>query len=340
MRNMVESHAVRVGVVGLAVTAAVVLTALQYQDLQFLKSGVGYSAVFDDASGLAVGDEVNAAGVKIGTVEEIGVEGGRAVVSFTLDGSIGLGESTAAAITTMSLLGKRAVTLDLADDGRMSVGGQIPLERTRSAYSLPDVLGDLTTTVEDIDLDQLSASLDEVGKVMADSAPNLRPALDGVSRISTSLSSRDETLRALLADANNVAGLLAERGPQVNSLLVDGNALLGELVSRQGALSEVITNVSAVSTQLSGLVHDNEAQLSPVLDELNTVVGILQKNRDNLAQGIDGLGTYVGTLGDTVASGPFYYAYIQNLLPAQYNQPLINAMFGLPPAPLPIPEVR
>ncbi|MFD4182858.1 MCE family protein, partial [Rhodococcus sp. NPDC058514] len=302
--------------------------------------GVPYSAVFDDASGLAVGDEVNAAGVKIGTVEGIGVEGGRARVDFTLDGSIGMGESTAAAITTMSLLGKRAVTLDLADDGRVPVGGQIPLERTRSAYSLPDVLGDLTTTVEDIDLNRLSDSLDEVGKVMADSAPNLRPALDGVSRISHSLSSRDETLRVLLADANNVAGLLAERGPQVNALLVDGNALLGELVRREGALSEVISNVSAVSTQLSGLVRENEAQMGPTLDKLNTVVGILQKNRDNLAQGIDGLGTYVGTLGDTVASGPFYYAYVQNLMPAQFTQPLINSIFGLPPAPLPIPEVR
>ncbi|MGW0175088.1 MCE family protein [Rhodococcus sp. NPDC003322] len=340
MRTMTENRAVRVGVVGLAVTAAVVVAALQYQNLQFLKSGVRYSAVFVDASGLAAGDEVNAAGVKIGTVEAIDVEKGRARVDFRLDETVGMGESTAAAITTMSLLGKRAVSLDLQGEGRIPVEGQIPLDRTRSAYSLPDVLGDLTTTVEDIDLDQLSASLDEVGKVMADSAPNLRPALDGVARISDSLNRRDETLRALLSDADNVAGILAERGPQVDSLLVDGNALLGELDRRQAALSEVITNVSAVSTQLSGLVHDNEAQMAPVLDKLNTVVGILQKNRDNMSQGIDGLGTYVGTLGDTVASGPFYYSYIQNLLPGQFTQPLLNAGFGLPPAPLPIPEIK
>lgn len=337
---MAQKQAVRVGVVGIAITTSVVLASLQYQDLQFVKSGVGYSAVFEDAGGLASGDEVNAAGVKIGTVSGITVERGYARVDFTLDESVGLGESTSAAITTMSLLGKRAVSLDLEGDGRIPVGGQIPLQRTRSAYSLPDVLGDLTTTVEDINLDQLSASLDEVGNVLADSAPNLRPALDGVARISDSVNRRDETLRALLADANEVAGVLAERGPQVNTLLVEGNELLGELARRQAALGEVITNISAVSEQLSGLVHDNEAQLNPVLVKLNTVVGILQKNKDNLAQGIDGLGTYVGTLGDTVASGPFYYAYIQNLLPAQYTQPLINAVFGLPPAPLPIPGVR
>ncbi|MDV6274945.1 MCE family protein [Rhodococcus erythropolis] len=340
MREMAQNQAVRVGVVGLVVTAAVVLASLQYQNLQFLKSGVGYSAVFADAGGLAQGDEVNAAGVKIGTVDRIEVENGLARVDFTLDGSIGLGESTSAAITTMSLLGKRAVSLDVDGAGRIAVGGEIPVERTRSAYSLPDVLGDLTTTVEDIDLDQLSESLDAVGQVMSGSAPNLRPALDGVARISDSVNRRDEMLRGLLSDANDVAGTLAERGPQVNALLVDGNALLGELDRRQAALGEVITNISALSIELSGLVHDNEAQLKPVLVKLDTVVGILQNNKDNLSQGIDGLGTYVGTLGDTVASGPFYYAYVQNLVPAQYTQPLINAMFGLPPAPLPVPEVK
>lgn len=340
MRRMVETRAVRVGVVGLGVTAAVVVAALQYQNLQFLEGGVRYSAVFADASGLATGDEVNAAGVTIGTIESIAVEKGRARVDFRLDDTVTMGESTAAAITTMSLLGKRSVTLDLQGEGAIPVAGQIPLERTRSAYSLPDVLGDLTTTVEDIDMDQLSASLDEIGKVMNDSAPNLRPALDGVARISESLNRRDETLRALLADANTVAGILAERGPQVDALLVDGTSLLGELDRRQAALGEVLTNVAAVSEQLSGLVRDNEAHLAPTLDKLNTVVGILQRNKDNLAQGIDGLGTYVGTLGDTVASGPFYYAYVQNLMPAQYTQPLLNAGVGLPPAPLPIPEVR
>ncbi|WP_225989379.1 MlaD family protein, partial [Rhodococcus erythropolis] len=89
MREMAQSQAVRVGVVGLVVTAAVVLASLQYQNLQFLKSGVGYSAVFADASGLAPGDEVNAAGVKIGTVDRIEVEHGLARVDFTLEGSIG-----------------------------------------------------------------------------------------------------------------------------------------------------------------------------------------------------------------------------------------------------------
>lgn len=340
MRNMVESRAVRVGVIGLTVTAAVVLAALQYQNLPFVQSGVPYSAVFADASGLSSGDEVNAAGVKIGTVSSIDVENGLARVDFILDESVDVGTATSASVTTMSLLGKRAVTLDLEGDGRIAVGGQIPVERTRSAYSLPDVLGDLTTTVEDIDLDQLAASLDEVGKVMGDSAPMLRPAVDGVARISDSLNRRDEMLRDLLADANNVAGILAERGPQVNALLVDGNALLGELDRHRVALSDVITNVSAVSQQLSGFVRDNEAEFGPVLQKLDTVVGVLQRNRDNIAQGIDGLGTYVGTLSDTVASGPFYYSYIQNLLPGQFTQPLVNAQFGLPPAPLPIPEVR
>ena len=93
-------------------------------------------------------------------------------------------------------------------------------------------------------------------------------------------------LRTLLSDANDVAGTLAERGPQVNALLVDGNALLGELDRRQAALGgSDHEHLGVVDPAERDLVHDNEAQLQPVLGKLDTVVGILQNNKDNLSSG-------------------------------------------------------
>jgi phospholipid/cholesterol/gamma-HCH transport system substrate-binding protein len=46
---------------------------------------------------------------------------------------------------------------------------------------------------------------------------------------------------------------------------------------------------------------------------------------------------YVMSLGESVASGPFFKAYVVNLLPGQFVQPYINAAFsdlGLDPATL------
>ena len=82
---------------------------------------------------------------------------------------------------------------------------------------------------------------------------------------------------------------------------------------RSQAISELITNVSSISKQLTGVVNDNQEQMRPTLDKLNSVVALLQKNKDNLAKALDGLAPYATTLGEAVGSGPYFQAYVQNL---------------------------
>ena len=341
MNPLSRSRATRVGLVGLVLTVAVCLVSLQFDRIPLLASPTArYAALFDDASGLSVGDDVSAAGVRIGEVSDINVDAGRARVTFTADPKIALGEATTAAIKTTSLLGRRAVELAPAGGGRLRPQSTIPPERTRSGYTLPNILNEATTTLQGIDVGQLTRALDGTSEVLTAAAPEVRPALDGMRRLAQSVNQRDDALRRLLDGAHRVTAALADRAPQVNSLLQDGNALLGELEARNRALDGLITGISQLSQQLSGLVHDNEADLAPALNKLGQVLTVLNRNRDNVAQSIDGLSSYIGTLGDAVASGPYFYAYLQNLVPADYTQPVINTVFGLPPAPLPIPQVK
>ena len=60
-------------------------------------------------------------------------------------------------------------------------------------------------------------------------------------------------------------------------------------------------------------MHDNEQELAPTLEKLNSVTAVLEKNRDNIAKALPGLAKYQITLGETVASGPYYSAYVPNL---------------------------
>jgi len=80
-----------------------------------------------------------------------------------------------------------------------------------------------------------------------------------------------------------------------------------------------------VANQLTGLVKDNETQLAPTLARLNSVLDVLQKNKDNLRDGIDGLVKFQATLGEAVSSGPFFNAYVQNLIPGNSLKPLVDA---------------
>ena len=83
-----------------------------------------------------------------------------------------------------------------------------------------------------------------------------------------------------------------------------------------------------MAQQLSGLVHDNEQELAPTLEKLNSVTAVLEKNRDNIAKALPGLAKYEVTLGETVANGPFYSAYVPNLQLPQILQPFFDYAFG------------
>jgi len=85
---------------------------------------------------------------------------------------------------------------------------------------------------------------------------------------------------------------------------------------------------------LLSLVHDNEAQLAPTLDRLNSVVAVLEKNRDNIGKAITGLKKVATTQGEAVNNGSYYNAFVVNLMDGHEIQPFIDAAFGIQPRSL------
>lgn len=325
---------VHVGIIGIVLAVCIVLATLQYDRLPFLSGGTNYSAFFLDAGGLMVGDDVTVAGVTVGKVESIELADQEVRVGFTVQESIELGDATAVDIKTNTILGRKSLKVMPAGNGAIGVHDTVPSSRTTSPYSLTDALGDLGTTVSELDTTQLGDAMNVVSDTFADTPPDLRAALDGVTRLSDSINSRDESLEQLLDRAASVTGILADRSGQINQLVRDGNELFGELDRRRTAISQLITNISSVSRQLTALVQENQVQMGPTLEKLNSVVAVLQKNNDNIAGALDGLGPYISALGESVASGPFFNAYIQNILPSSWWKTVVDSVV----APEQLPE--
>ncbi len=333
---------VPIGAVGIVVTAGLVMTALNYDKLPIFASGTEYQALFPEAAGINPGDDVRVAGVNVGKVESVKLSGPQVLVTFTVGDSITLGQDTGVDIETSTILGRKALGVRPAGPGELPTDTPIPQGRNTSPYSLTGALGDLTDTVDALDTNQLSESMKTLAATLQNTPPDLRNALTGLTNLSASISSRDALLQDLLRNAESVTTVLSQRSTQLNTLVLDGNTLLGELDNRRRVIGELFTNVQAVANQLRGLVADNEAQLGPTLTRLNSVLDVLQKNRDNLNAGLEGLSKYQITLGEAVSSGPFFNAYVQNLIPGDNVKPLVDAALqpylnqaqaGQPPAP-------
>jgi phospholipid/cholesterol/gamma-HCH transport system substrate-binding protein len=326
VKSFAERNPYVVGAVGIALTAAVTLAALNYKSLPLINQKSEYSAYLADASGLTSGEAVQVSGVEVGQVERLSLDGPRVLVQFNVDRHIVVGDRSEVAVKTKSLLG--AKFLEVTPRGDKSQSGTIPLERTTSAYQLPDALGDLTSAISGLNTDQLSQSLTVLTDTFKDTPPELQVAVAGVARFSDTLDRRDDHLRTLLANANKVTGVLAQRSDQVVSLIADTNALLAQLRTQSAALEHVSGNLSAIAQQVKGFIGDNKQTLKPALDKLNGVLTIVDNRKDKIQDSIRKLNSYAMSLGESVSSGPFFKAYLANLMPGQFVQPFIDAAFS------------
>lgn len=304
----------QIGVIGVVITAMVVIVALQMDKIPMLSPISTYTAYFDDAGGLVKSDIVTVSGVNVGTVQGISLaetdRGTKAKVSFRMRDNVVMGIDTQAAIKTETVLGRRNLTLIPHGPGRIKPGESISNENTISPYSLSDALEGATDTLAKTDTDQLNQALNTLNDTFANTPNEVKGAVDGVARLSKVIADRDNALRELLGRASEVTKIVGDRSEQINRLLMDANALVGELQNRQAALGALISGTRDVAAQISGFVADNNAQLTPVLTKLNGVLDILNDEQGSLKKAIDGLGPYANLLGEAVASGPYFSSLV------------------------------
>lgn len=359
MKSFAERSPLAVGAVGVSLVAAVAVIALSWDKLPLVNSVSHYSAYFTEAGGLRSGAAVQVAGLRVGHVSSIDLDGQRVLVNFDVNEDIHLGERSEANIRTKSLLGAKVLQITPRGEGRLTAA--IPIERTKAPYQLPDALGDLSATLSGLNTNAVSDALATLANTFQDTPPDLKLAVQGMARFSQTLDTRDAALRNLLANANKATEVLSKRADEVANLIADSNALLAQLETQHVALQHLSRNLSAFAQQLSMFIGDNRTQLRPALDKLNGTLAIVDNRKDRIAEAIKYLNQYAMSLGESVGSGPFFKGYLTNLLPGQFVQPFVDAAFsdlgldpnvllpsqrsdpqtgqpGTPPLPVPFPR--
>jgi phospholipid/cholesterol/gamma-HCH transport system substrate-binding protein len=307
-----ERNPVVVGAIGLGVIAAMLLLAFNIDSLPLL-AGRSHSAALSEAGGLKAGDDVRIAGVKVGKVTAVDLDGDHVRVDFRVGRSTELGSRTSASVRIKTILGQKFLALEPAGKGELT--GAIPLSRTTPAYDVVEAFSDLATTTEDIDTGQLAHALDTVSDTFRDSPDEVRAAVDGLGRLSRTVASRDARLRELLRHANGVTGVLADRNKELVSLLTDGDLLLQELRKRRADIHTLLVSTVTLSRQLTGLVRENGAAIGPALANLKNVLATLEANQENLDRSIRLVAPFVRVFANTTGNGRWFDTYIQNIVP-------------------------
>ncbi|MCT2592401.1 MCE family protein [Streptomyces sp. N2-109] len=317
MKPVQERNPIAVALVGLLTLTLVGLLAYSAGSLPLLSNGTTYTADFKESAGLNQGDEVRVAGVTVGEVEEVALDGARVKVAFTVEDTW-VGDDSTVAIGIKTLLGSKYLALDPLGTGEQDPDKRIPQERTMSPYDVVDALNGLGETAGEIDSGKLAESFEAISGTFENTAPDVRTAVRGLSDLSRTISTRDTEFAKLLKGSNKVTKTLSKQNSRFENLLTDGGKLLAEVRRRRDAIHTLFTGSRDLGTELRGLVDDNDKQLAPTLAALERVTGVLKKNHRNLNEALASVGPYYRLVGNTLGNGRWMDSYLCGLVPDTY----------------------
>lgn len=311
-----DRNPVVIGAIGIAVIVAAILMAFRADDLPLIGGGDTYYAAFAEAGGLKSGDEVRIAGVRVGKVEEVSLDGDHVRVAFKIQESADFGPETRAEIRVKTLLGAMFLSLEPVGSGQMKEGTEIPINRTSSPYDVVDAFTGLAERSGEIDTDQLAESFRTLSELTRNTPEEFQAALKGVSALSRNLAARDEEINTLLVNLRKVSGVLGDRDQDIVKLMKQADVLFTALTERREAIHDLLTSTTTMSKELQALVRDSKDDLKPALTQLDTVVKTLLKNQDNLDEALRLMAPFYRLFASTLGNGPWFDTWITNMPPA------------------------
>ncbi|MCK8680639.1 MCE family protein [Streptomyces lichenis] len=316
-RPLVERHPAAIAVAGLTAMALIGFGVYHADALPITGGGTAYTADFGESSGLNPGDDVRIAGVKVGKVDTVALDGPKVKVAFTVKGAW-VGEDSTVAIGIKTLLGSKYLAVDPRGARAQDPARRIPITRTTSPYDVLDALDGLGSTVGEIDSARLAESFTAVSGAFRDTPPHVGRAVKGLAELSMTIGSRDAQIGELLRNGNAVTRTLDGKKDRLASLLGNGRLLLAEVNDRRAAIASLLRGATDLGTELTGLVGENNATLGPALDALDRVTAVLVANKKGLDRILAKAGPYYRLLGNALGNGRWMDSYLCGLVPKSY----------------------
>jgi phospholipid/cholesterol/gamma-HCH transport system substrate-binding protein len=290
------------GTVTIAVVLALLLALFLPNNISLNKRT--WHAQLAQAGGLKSGDEVRVAGVPVGRVTSLKIRDALVWTTFQLRKSIDLGRDSHADVKVATLLGNHFLQVVPGGGGPLP-DHTIPVANTLVPFQVEDIIQAGGAALEQLD----GAKIRDALKVLSDDfrgTPALtRQALDGISRLSAVVLTRRAQLSTLLQQADNVTANLDANRDSLVQLMQQASLVLAEVTRRRDAIDKLLVDAQAISDQLTGLVRDNQATITPLLAHLDLVLGTLRANSDALDQIAILLGPASRYFANVVGNGPY-----------------------------------
>jgi phospholipid/cholesterol/gamma-HCH transport system substrate-binding protein len=290
VKAVTERNPKVVGITAVVIMAAGILAILLLNRSVF-SSGYTVDARFTNAAGISHGTSVMVAGVNVGSVTSVKVNGNAVDAQLSVNNGVQLPHVTRAAVEVETLLGVVDVTLvpvsgwnDPLKAGATITDTSVPTE----FYQLQNTAHSLLSKTNAQALNNLVTSL---ANITQDKQQQVAQIISGLGALTSTVDQRSGQVSQLIDSANSLSSTLASRDQQLLSVVNNLDTVSTGLASNNQALSDLITNVDSMASQTNSLVSQDSPALNSLLSSLHADLSVVSQHQDDLAQGVSYLGS-------------------------------------------------
>lgn len=286
--------------------------AIVFSQARFSSSN-GFHATFTDVSGLKSGDKVRIAGVPVGSVKGVSIDGSnQAEVDFDVDTEYSLMKSTKATVRYENLVGDRYLELleGTGSTESLPAGGSIPVGQTAPALDLDLLLGGFKPLLRSLDPKQVNDLSGALLQVLQGQGGTLVSLLGNTNSFTNTLADRDQLIGDVITNLNDVLGTINDKGGQFSTTIDQLQQLVSGLAQDSGPIGNSITQIAGATGDLASLLQGTRPDIQTLIGETNRTMTQMDLGKDDINAALGRLPSDYRKLIRVGTYGAFFQFYL------------------------------
>jgi phospholipid/cholesterol/gamma-HCH transport system substrate-binding protein len=228
---------------------------------------------FDQVAGLSLQSAIRVAGVKVGAVTTISLDGKKARVVLSLPKEFQVYRDASASLSSIGILGEKYIELDPGHPQ----AGLLPQDA-----AIP--------TTKGIGLDNIMESMGAIGQDIKSITAALNKSIGGEE----GRQKLDEIVDNIRVLTGEFRAMAQENHGAINATMANVQAMSGELKDR---LPKMAQQFEDLGKNLNAMVNDGKPELTGLLQDVRKLTANLQSTSENVRSITDKLNKGEGTIG-------------------------------------------
>lgn len=283
--------------------------------------GTEYHALFSDVTSLNKGDDVRIAGVKVGSIDDIGVAKGRlARISFTVSDKVDLTKGTVAQLKFRNMVGQRYLDIELPDQSAagLPAGYTFPVADTRPALDLTMLFNGFQPLFKLLDPKDVNTLSGEIIAVFQGEDATVEGLLSSTASLTSRLAQKDKVIGELITNLSSVLTTINGHSDQLDTTIVTMQQLVSGLAEDRTTIGSTLDGLGHLTSSVADLLDKGRKPLKGSINALDRLSGNLAAAEPTLNSFFATLPTKLDRIGRLGSYGSwlnFYECSIQGRIP-------------------------